>query len=54
MNKINKWICKKFGHKFNDILMLMFKIEHEAINREVFKDETIQCQRCKTVFNHKF
>lgn len=53
MKKLNKWICKKFGHKFNDIEMLMFEIEAKAVNYEAFKDETIQCKRCKALFGHK-
>lgn len=54
INKINRWICKKFGHKFDDVLLLMFEIESKSINKEAFKDETIQCERCGVLFKHKF
>jgi hypothetical protein len=54
IEQFKKWYCKKFGHKFNDILALMFQIEHTAINKEDFKDETIKCERCKAEFKHKF
>ncbi|MCK9370239.1 hypothetical protein M0R04_10065 [Candidatus Dojkabacteria bacterium] len=54
MKKIKKWICKKFGHKFNPVLFTMFEIEHFAINRENFKDSTITCDRCGAILKHNF
>ena len=52
--KLKKWLCKKFGHKFNHILSLMFKIEHNSVNREQWKDQTIECERCGAIFKHRF
>lgn len=49
---MKKWICKKFGHKFDEIAWVIFEIESSALNREDFKDSTISCQRCGAIFKH--
>jgi hypothetical protein len=54
MKKFRKWICKHFGHRFNPVLLLMFEIEHKSENREIFRNETIECERCGAEFRHKF
>lgn len=48
MNKIKKWICRKFGHKFDFAEKMTLEIMQKvAINKNDFKGETILCKRCK-------
>lgn len=60
MNNLNKLrqvigrkICKIFGHKFNPVLLEMFRIENEPHNKGVFKDSKIECGRCGVLFRYK-
>lgn len=47
----NKW-CKVFGHSFNDIEFVMFKIECKALNSADLHPR-IQCKVCNKVFEPK-
>lgn len=48
MEKINKWLCRKFGHKFDIVELTMLDImQNGAINKADFKGKTINCKRCK-------
>ena len=44
-NKIAKWICKIFNHKFDLIDVTMFKIELSALNTDQLNPK-ITCKRC--------
>ena len=47
MYKLNKWLCRTFGHKFNPVELAVLDImQNVAINKEQFKGETIKCKRC--------
>ena len=47
MYKINKWLCRKFGHKFDPIELAVLDImQNYAINKNDFRGKTILCKRC--------
>jgi hypothetical protein len=47
MIKLKKWLCRKFGHKFNHAeLMTLDIMQNHAINKHEFRGETINCKRC--------
>jgi hypothetical protein len=43
--KIKKWICKIFWHKFDDVEMAMCQIKKSAINENGL-EHYIKCKRC--------
>ena len=46
MKQIKQWICRKWGHTFHSLDMLMFKVEvHGGI-----VDAQIRCYRCSEMF----
>jgi hypothetical protein len=45
------WICKKFGHSFRPIDLIIFNIKTNEINRDM--NATITCRCCKEEFVHK-
>ena len=45
LEKINKWICKKFGHSYNPIDEMMFVLKSSAENASEL-DLSITCNRC--------
>lgn len=45
--RIRKWMCRKFGHTFDEIELVMLDIkQNSAINKKEFQSETILCKRC--------
>ena len=52
MKKINKWLCKVFGHKVNDVQLLMLEIECNAIYT-FNENPTVTCNRCGTTWGCK-
>ena len=47
MKKLNKWLCRKFGHTFDCVELATLDImQNVAINKKDFKGETINCKRC--------
>lgn len=45
--KLKKWICKKFGHRFDSVELLMLELmQNCAENKNDFRGKTIPCQRC--------
>lgn len=61
--RFRKWICKKFGHSFSDLSILLFNIEREgrcfsmnALTGErspILRATEITCRRCGAVFEPK-
>lgn len=49
VQRIKEYICKIFGHSFDDIEMIMFKIKVTALNSERL-DKSIKCKRCGFVY----
>ncbi len=47
MKKLKKWLCRKFGHKFDIVELIMLDImQNGAINKKDFAGRTINCKRC--------
>lgn len=46
MKRFKKLLCKIFGHKYDDVDLVMLRIKRKAINNEDFKDDIIRCERC--------
>lgn len=47
IQKIKLWLCRNFGHTFNLVdLTILDIMQRGAINKEEFKNETINCERC--------
>lgn len=49
MKKVKDWICKTFGHSFDNVEEVMFRIQIDAINAKNLKPE-LKCKRCKAIF----
>lgn len=48
MERFKKWLCRKFGHKFDLVEKTMLDImQNSAINKEDFRGKTINCKRCR-------
>jgi len=48
---MKKWICKTFGHKISEIKLLIWQIENNPVNVKNNGFTSIQCPRCKKVFD---
>lgn len=47
MKRLNKWLCRKFGHLFNfEQLMTLDIMQNHALNKDDFKGQVIHCVRC--------
>lgn len=46
VSRIRRWICKTFGHSFNEIATLVFRMEYRA----GITDAELKCQRCGDTF----
>jgi hypothetical protein len=44
------WICKKFGHFFSSVDIIIFEIKTDGRNNDM--SATITCRCCKEIFVH--
>ena len=60
LQRIREWICRKFGHSFSSVDMLIFNIERRGgcyiinlLNGEARRSDKVPeicCERCGEVF----
>lgn len=51
--RIRKWICRKFGHRFDRIeLAVLDVMQNKARNRIDYEGMTVLCKRCKVPFSY--